>query len=486
MEALGEEIARLSAHITAATYRRLVLIHAYDLSEGWHEAGFRSCAKWLSWKTGISPGAAREKVRVARALAELPALSNALRRGRLSYSIARALTRVATPDNEEELVEVARHSTAAQMERLVSAWTRSDRAEEALLSEEGLRHRERTASYGTDPEDGSWELRGRWDPEAGVVLEKAIEAAADLLWRSAGEEADRPAGARRADALALVAEAALGEGLGKVLEGDEASSTSPAPVVSRADRYQVVVHVSAGTLVGIGDVSAETSGASVEPVPRLAAGPNITEETARRLACDASVVTMVHDGEGRPLDVGRKRRTVPPATRRALNHRDGGCRFPGCGSRFCDAHHIVPWAEGGETNLDNLVLLCRHHHRRVHEDGWTVEMEAGEGQKAASDSAHAGPEVRFHRPDGRLLPAVPPPPFLPDDPVGALEREHEELAIDASSPATRWAGDRMDVDLVLDALAPIRRVEPGTEEGAGEEPDGGENVSAETPPPDEL
>lgn len=479
--ALGDEIARLSAHIQAATSRLLVLIRAFDEQEGWHREGFRSCARWLGWRTGIGPGAAREKVRVARALGALPALSAALERGELSYSVARALTRVATPANEAELLEVARHTPAAQLERLVRAWRAADRAEDLLA--ERARHAARHLTL-RPAADGSWVLRGRMDPEVGAVLREALDAAAEGLFRDGATDADAPAAARRADALGRVAEAALGGGLGAGIpdgaapdpeEGAAADGTDgrpdPAPVVGRAERFQVVIHVSAETLAGggaddaDGGVSAGTpSGADAAEVPRIAGGPPVSAETARRLACDAAVVSMVHGRRGEVLDVGRRTRSVPPALRRALDHRDGGCVFPGCGCRFCDAHHIVPWAEGGETRLANLVLLCRHHHRRVHEDGWRVERTDGGGSPGA---------FTFRWPDGRPLPRVPPTDPVPDRPAAALVRAQAGLGIDADTPTPAWDGARMDVDWALFTLRRPGRLERARPHG---------DVSAETRP----
>jgi len=138
----------------------------------------------------------------------------------------------------------------------------------------------------------------------------------------------------------------------------------PVPISgSRAERYQVVLHVEAETLEAEGE-----SGRS-----EMEDGTRVSGETSRRLACDAGVVDVMHAANGRILDVGRRRRTVPPAIRRALEARDGGCRFPGCGIRFTDAHHVTHWGDGGETKVENLVLLCRHHHRLVHEGGWKLE-----------------------------------------------------------------------------------------------------------------
>jgi hypothetical protein len=186
---------------------------------------------------------------------------------------------------------------------------------------------------------------------------------------------------------------------------------------------------------------ATTDGPQIPDVPVIENGPHVSAETSRRLACDACVVTMEHAGDGSVLNVGRRRRTVSTPLRRALARHDGGCRFPGCGSRFCDAHHVKHWADGGETSLENRVMLCRHHHRRVHEDGWNVEF-------AASG------EARFIRPDARRLRHLPERPAVLANPVRALEKRNTErsVAIDEWTATPRWTGKRLDVDWALFTL----------------------------------
>ena len=184
LERLGDEIAELAAHLDAATYRLLVLIREFDAREGWR-SGFRTCAHWLSWRTGIDLGAAREKVRVARALEHLPLLSTAMRRAELSYSKARALTRVATAENEEELMGFAQHATASHVETLVRTWRRVDRFEER--DQERERHRSRFLTVRPDV-DGMYVVRGRLDPEVGALLTKALEAAGEELYRRVTED----------------------------------------------------------------------------------------------------------------------------------------------------------------------------------------------------------------------------------------------------------------------------------------------------------
>lgn len=416
LDRLGDQIALLSAHLEAATARLLALIREFDARGGW-TTGFRSCAAWLSWRVGLDPGAARERVRVARALGSLPHLAEALARGELSYAKVRALTRVATPETEARLLALGRAGTAEQVERIVRGWRRMDRQAEA--QESARQHGRRTLHVHRD-DDGMVVIRGRLEPEVGTLLMRALDAARDRLHRqrreavAAGEApgvvagkgatdeefdvatsvvtdgtarvaadadidlaevaaelidpATEPAamGQQQADALALLAEAALSHGLDPGAPGE---------------RYQVVVHVDAPVL---GDP--DEPGQSV-----LEDGVRVPAETARRLACDASRVVMRHDAAGRVIEIGARTRTIPPALRRALQHRDRGCRFPGCGVRATQGHHLRHWAEGGPTTLSNLALLCRRHHRAVHEEGYQVER--------APDG-----ELRFRRPNGWPLP----------------------------------------------------------------------------------
>ena len=381
LERLGDQIAELAAHLDAATARLLDLICEFDARGGWGN-GFASCAHWLAWRVGLALGAAREHVRVARALGSLPKLKERLARGELSYSKIRALTRVATPETEERLLAVGRAGTAEHVELIVRGWRRMDRKAEAEESTRRHRHR---ALYVYPDADGMVFIRGRLEPEVGAVVMQALAAARDALYRRAK---DVPAGTsfvdgspeaptmeqQQADALALVAETALHRGMDPGAAGE---------------RYQVVVHVDAAVLA-----DADAPGQSV-----LEGGARVPAGTSQRLACDASRVVTRHDAEGRITEVGARTRTIPPALRRALQHRDKGCRFPGCGLPFGQGHHVQHWAHGGPTKLSNLAMLCRRHHRAVHEEGFQVERQANG-------------ELVFRRPDGRPLPDVPEPVVL--------------------------------------------------------------------------
>ena len=507
IERLGDRIAELSARIQAATYELLVLIRQFDEANGWSTCV--SCAHWLSWRTGLAPGAAREHVRVARALGKLPKLSDAMRRGVVSYSKVRAVTRVATPETEQALLDVALCGTAAHVEQVVRGWRRVDRAAEQ--AEDGRRHAARSLSTWVD-DDGMVVVRGRLTPEVGAVLRRALEAACDQAQQADAarevaatvtatdtavdmaeaameqvSEGLKPTFAQRqADAIGVLAECALAGGLDRGTAGD---------------RYQVVVHVDAGALAEAPDVPAGTSPqaaparpggepaarmrpgsagraargrpmrrsphscpgpdpAPSTPAQHLAAAPpaaapaagsqtvldeaggiHVSQETARRLACDAATVNMQHGAGGEILDVGRRTRTISPALRRALVARDRQCQFPGCHNRRCDAHHLRHWADGGATALDNLVLLCRRHHRAVHEEGFGVTLAAAGG-------------VRFVRPDGRPLPVAPAAPSWSGAPLApvAARLDREGVAIDPHTATPAWRGERLDVGWAVGLL----------------------------------
>jgi hypothetical protein len=422
LDRLGDQIAELAVHLDAATARLLDLIREFDARAGWN-TGFRSCAAWLSWRVGFAPGAAREHVRVARALGTLPLLAQALARGELSYAKVRELTRVATPATEERLLAVGRAGTAEHVERIVRGWRRVDR--NAETREARRRHARRTLRVYPD-EDGTVRIRGRLTPEVGALLIKALDAARETLYQRRRPEqtpdADPPTmEQQQADALALLAETALHHGLDPGAPGE---------------RYQVVVHVDAAVLA-----DADQPGQSV-----LEDGARVPAGTSQRLACDASRVVMRHDAEGRLLEVGARTRTIPPALRRALHHRDRGCRFQGCSVRFGQGHHIRHWAQGGPTTLGNLVSLCRRHHVAVHEQGYRVARQP-DG------------ELEFRNPYGWVIPEVPPSPDVATDPVAAIRARNESrgLALHARTAMPGWLGERLDAGYAIDVLHPLAR-----------------------------
>jgi hypothetical protein len=438
-ERLAEELTQLASDIHAATCRWLTLVAEFDACGAWAQWGCRSCAHWVSWHCSIAPVAAREHVRVARRLQELPRIRAAFAEGRLSYSKVRALSRVENVEREEDLLALAQNASAAQLERIVRAYrgvvTRA-------RSADGGRP-ERFVTWHHD-DDGALVLQARLPAEEGAVVLAALQAAA------ASAEAPPPEAANGADALApagAVAEAspAAAQNGGDVRAAPGASAEAP-PIAERradalvlmadtllagtptarpgADRFQVFLHVDTTTLRNDSD----------DGRCELADGTPLASETARRLACDVAIIPLIQRA-GRPLGVGRKTRTVPSGLRRALTSRDRGCRFPGCPNhRTVDAHHIEHWAHGGATTIDNLVLLCRFHHRLLHEGGYQV--------------ARAGTRFIFRRPDGS---EIRPSPRLPRGTARALRDRHgHAVRADACLPKDGAPG--MDLGMCVDAM----------------------------------
>ena len=363
LDELERDIAALGASLARELARWLALVAEFDLRGGGQRSGFSGTARWLAWRCGLGARAAREHVRVARRLGELPSVAAAFARGELSYSKVRALTRTAAGEDEQALLELARRSTADQLEQAV----RSLRSAPSSTLEAARRaHEARRLDWWWEL-DGSLGVRGRLAPDYGAAFAEAVDTAAEALHRGAGSTVARPGlGARRADAIAEI-------------------------VQSGAPRTRVVLHVDAAALACTGTIAEDRAG----ELCALRDGPAVPSETARRLACDGEV-ELAAAGPGGSLDLGRSRRVVSAALRTSLERRDGGCRFPGCDRRHgLHAHHIEHWVRGGRTDRDNLVLLCRYHHRLVHEEGFTVRRRRG--------------EVRFHGPRGEALADLPPP-----------------------------------------------------------------------------
>jgi Domain of unknown function (DUF222)/HNH endonuclease len=413
LDELEREICELAAHLAAATCRWLLLVAEFDQRGGWAEWGAKSCAQWLSWRCSVGPVAAREHVRVARRLLELPLVREAFASGELSYCKVRAVTRVATPEIQESLVELARHATGSQLEKLVRSY---GRALAATTRSAQRMHERRSLTFRWD-DDGSLRLEARLPPDEGALVLSALEAAeASSMCQDDSAEAPAHAdgsAARRADALVSITRSSLAD-----------SATVP----SDAHPFGLVVHVDAQSL----------GGDHIHERCELGDGPAIAPETARRLGCDGSIVRII-ERDGRPLSVGRRKRAVPAALRRALRGRDDGCRFPGCAhKRFLHAHHIHHWARGGPTTLDNLIQLCSYHHRLVHEGGFCVE--------------HAGKRgVRFRRPDGRLIAQANMGPSA-CGPGLAQQHRSRGLAIDADTCRPRSLGDRLDYGIAVEGL----------------------------------
>jgi hypothetical protein len=406
---LDLEIRRLARQMNAETYRMLMLVRAFDDRFGFAKWGLRNCAEWLAWRCGLSLSAAREKVRTAQALRSLPTISAAFADGRLSYSKVRALTRVAANHDEDLLLAYALDATASQVE---------DRCRQLRNAEpESVHHarqawERRSLTVFRDRARGCVRITVELPEADGELVARAVEyavaagdAAFGVEFASSPERSADAWRAQQADAFVAISKAYLGGGapagastsaststtadVDDACAGTSAGEAEPsaegfvAPARTRsaatADHYQVVVHVDESVLRN----EALRGGAGRSDLP---------VETVRRLTCDCSLVAVVEDEHGTPLDVGRKQRTVGTALRRALWSRDRGCVFPGCHHRrYVEAHHVLHWANGGETSIDNTTLLCTHHHTLVHEGGVTMQRDEND-------------KVYFRRADGRVIP----------------------------------------------------------------------------------
>jgi hypothetical protein len=411
-EALGDRICELAAHLNAANCRLLELIAQFDNEEGWGADGCNSCAHWLNWKCGIGQNAAREKVRVAHALENLPLIHASFSKGEISYSKVRAMSRVATAANEDYLLMIAKHGTAAHVETVVRGYRRAKADLE--LEQANTRHERRELHWSFDDDD-MVVVKVRLTPEDGAHFIKAIEQATKQWQDQRRDDTD--------------------EFEQTSLRTDRADALMHA-IVGATDT-EVQVHVCAETLIDF-----DSDGCC-----HLHDGPNLAPHTVRRLSCDAGIVRIVEDAKGQPLDVGRKTRTIAPALKRALSARDQGCRFPGCGAtRHLHGHHIEHWADGGSTSLDNLVQLCSHHHRLVHEGGFDVQ--------ALHEHTRAAPSISFYRPDGSRIDDTVPQHSSAACAETSLKQRNAQLGLmiahDTAFP--NWDGEPMDHAMAIDGM----------------------------------
>jgi len=373
---LDQAIVTLSARINAETYELLVLIREFDERAGWLKWGLGNCAEWLHYRCDFSMNAAREKVRVAHSLKTLPEVAAAFAKGELSYSKVRAMTRVASTRNEEDLLSFAVKTTTARVEERCRE-LKCGTVDSLGGAQRAFANRSLRVSRNAEREMMTISIE--LPMETGELVEKALDKARDDSM-SKVEFVDESWSARQADAMVAMASSYL--------------SGSAEKTRNTSDDYLVTIHVDQSAL-------ANGNGRSSLPI-----------ESVKRLCCDGHSVILGEDENGEPLNIGRKTRTVPTAIKRALVARDKSCAFPGCHhKRFVDAHHIQHWSAGGETSLDNLMLLCSQHHKLVHEGGFAIERDYQD-------------RWFFKRPDGR---AVPPCGYNTrdtlDDDVGDISRQ---------------------------------------------------------------
>jgi hypothetical protein len=510
---LSDQITTLAGQINAANYRFLKLIAEFDRRNAWAGYGIRSCAHWLNWKCGIAMSAAREKVRTARALEGLPNINAAFQTGELSFSKVRSMTRIATVDNENYLLNIAEYGTAQHMEVLVKAFrtvsriadkpadfnaAEIDECKKSVLGEtqhelrqQNFEQESRSVSCYQD-DDGMWIIKAKLPAEEGALVAKALQELGDSIADSKKRDADNENAEnteeyvsaetkmetfslgslvekeeekltfpqRRADALVAIAEHYLASGS----DGSQGLSS-----LKGAERCQLVMHVRADSHNTGANNDANLDGRWLLP------------NAARRLSCDAGLLVVQEDEVANVLDIGRKTRVIPPAMSRALSIRDGGCcQFPGCcESRYIEGHHIKHWADGGETKLDNLVTLCRYHHRELHKGSFFLSLKPETHILAAKKFKDDKP-VRFvERLCFSKVDRYFDAPFqCTEDFVIAAnpakftcaccdEFKFEEAlpsAIDEKTAVTKWSGESMDIGMAIDGLLSVTNRKSGGEQ----------------------
>lgn len=457
---LAREITQGAVRLAAATAAWLRLVAEFDRREGWGGVGIMSCAHWLAWQCGMSPGAAREHVRVARALGGLPLIAEAFAEGRLSYSKVRALTRIAEPDTEQSLLQVANEMTASQTERLVRSWRRAERVDKDT---DTLKRR---FDHHWD-DDGMLVVRMRMDPEAGAEFLTSVDSIAEREARrdrAAAKRAAEEAGKSDGEALESVER----EEIRCARERTAARRCAAVAQLARAardvgrtagdpPRREVVVHVDAAVLAD----DAAAGQAYIE------GGPALHPSQVRRMLCESTVVTML-ERDREPLGVGRKRRLATRPQRRAMLRRDRGCARPGCTETRIErlhAHHMRWWTFGGGTNVDDMVLLCDVDHGLVHDLDLVMTRRAGQLIVLTQDGRRiwGGADAAFTG----GVPGLETEPFVgvhpiddtagrrPDMPVAAAATEKLEEAFPRSEPGPDPSGDAMTRLLFPDGVPPL-------------------------------
>ncbi|HKR98702.1 MAG TPA: DUF222 domain-containing protein, partial [Candidatus Dormibacteraeota bacterium] len=349
VEVLGDVLVRASRAMNRLESEQTRRLRRFEELGGPAQDGALSTTSWMRWKLRMSGPAAAERMEVAKQIPLLAETDQAFRNGDLTFQhaavVARAVSDVgidAVMHAEPDLLRAAAQVDAGRF-RNVAEDLRHVLDPKGALDAANALHERRYLRV-SQVTHGGFRVDGVLGRDDGALVRRALAA----LEGPHGKDDGRSAGQRRADALVELASRQLRSGLPS----------------SHGQRPHLVVTVAALTSGGrLGHGEIEGAG----PVPA---------ETVARLACDASVTTITVDGDGNPLDLGRRSRAASAALRRALIQRDGGCRFPSCDRPppWTDAHHMQEWHRGGETRLSNMVLLCRRHHRLMHEGGWSIRL----------------------------------------------------------------------------------------------------------------
>jgi hypothetical protein len=407
VDALEQRLLEQAAQVHAAMAVMTETLAEFDSVDGWHGYGIRSIGHWCDINLGFDSRRASRMAFAAGRLAVLPELRRGFAEGALSLEKVLVVAAVATAESDVKFTTIARAASVAQLQRICAAYR--DLGDDPSPDKVDERHARRSV---TSQQLDSKLVRivAVLEPDEAAIVLGALDARVENTWRRERDaDEDHPPrelSSRRADALVELATEGLVEGPDPVMQGE---------------RIQVNVHVDADVL----------SGARPDGVCCIDGVGAVSPAVVRRLICDADVRVVTKEIDG-VYNLGRSQRTPNRRQRRALRHRDGGCRFPGCSMRrFVQAHHAVPWEDFGPTNIDNLMLLCTAHHRLFHEGNYTIDV-LGEGN------------FTFRRPNGR---PIQPPPLRAKPGAGPPASD---------IPRATGGGERFDLGLTIDALRGIR------------------------------
>ena len=480
-EVLEKAILTAAAQINASNYRFLKLLAEFDEKGGWHGDGIKSFSHWLNWKIGMGSVMGREKVRVARALVDLPLIETAFSKGEISYSKVRAMTRVATAENELFLMQIAENGTAQHMEYLVRKYALCQRLEGKHQDDDEYQNadwkQDKTFTWFQDDE-GMYELKVRLPADEGAVVIKALNIIINEIQKERRDEPvldepeshspSEPRSKLKVDSRNVSAESfptataiddqvqafsslmpdedgygkftslrasALVRLAGNFLEdggesdGFTQSSHKKTTNGSLGEKYLVFLHINTNEASRDYQING-SAGCSIGNEQFLA------PQVARRLACDAQLTTILEDDAGNVLDIGRRSRIIPRAMSHALRIRDGGCRYPGCcQSTHTEAHHITHWADGGETNPGNLVTICKFHHRLLHDGEYRIHRDTS-GDLVFTNKVNLVIRQSFY-------------PQFPED---LNAQPINDPTIDEHTSECKWLGEKMDIQLALYTL----------------------------------
>jgi len=421
--ALEQQILTLAGQLNATEYHLLKRLDAFDECDGWHGDGIKSFAHWLNWKIGMGNVMAREKVRVAKSLRDLPLIDAAFEQGALSYTKVRAMTRIATAANESFLLQIAECGTAQQLEFMIRKF-RSLKQQELDSNEEPSCHQVPTCDWFEDDHNMvTFKIKLASEDALGVI--NAINRIADQLYEP--EQAQGPD--KNVSAETFLDPSFEKEGF----ENEERATRSECRAKALAllaeqtcAGNELLLHLQANP----DNIDYKINGG---PVAYTDNNLSVSPKTLRRMTCDCKVTTVYEDNNGHILDIGRKSRGISTKLGHVIKQRDQGCRFPGCcQNKWTDIHHIQHWIDGGETNLDNLVTLCRRHHTQLHQGKYKIQR--CKGQDNNSDT------LNFINSNNQLIPAN----FHLDS--------TSSMSINSKPVISKWQGDELDIDYTLQVL----------------------------------